>query len=622
MSYSVIDIETNGLLENVTKIHCMSVLLWTPSGAAHFAMTGYDDMRTFLLSQQTLVGHNIIRYDIPVLEKLLDIDLSHIRKVDTLGLSWYLYPQRETHGLESWGETFGIPKPKITDWKNLPVEDYIHRCNEDVQINFKLYQNQCQLLAKIYDGNVEAIKRITGYLSYKLECAREQEELGWKLDVGACKENLRTLQAEKESKRATLQQVMPVVHKTKIVSRPEKLYKKNGEVSEAGKKWFALMEAQGLPPWHMEAVKVITDTEAGNPNSHAQLKAWLHTLGWKPATFKYVKDSEDAPLRKIEQLTDNGGLCESVKLLFEKEPKLEVLEGLFVISHRIGILEGFLRDVDSNGMLKACVHGFTNTLRFQHTVIVNLPTIHKPHGKMIRECLISPDKGWKLCGADMSSLEDNTKQHYMYYFDPQYVKEMRTPGYDPHLDIAQLAGMLTPEQVQAHKDGTENHSKVRKDAKVVNFSAVYGVGVTKMALTTGWTPAKCKALLETYWQRNWAVKKVANALKTKTIEGQAWVYNPVSKFWYSLRFEKDKFSTLNQGTGVYCFDTWINNVRKRGMRICGQFHDEIIIPIPERETDICKTILKEAIRETNDYLKLNVELGISIDIGDNYAQIH
>jgi hypothetical protein len=34
-----------------------------------------------------------------------------------------------------------------------------------------------------------------------------------------------------------------------------------------------------------------------------------------------------------------------------------------------------------------------------------------------------------------------------------------------------------------------------------------------------------------------------------------WLYNPVSKFWYSAIY-KDIFSTLNQGTGVYCFDTW------------------------------------------------------------------
>jgi hypothetical protein len=222
----------------------------------------------------------------------------------------------------------------------------------------------------------------------------------------------------------------------------------------------------------------------------------------------------------------------------------------------------------------------------------------------------------------MSSLEDNTKQHFMYFFDPEFVKEMRIPGYDPHLDIAQLAGMLTAEQVEAHKNGREDHSKVRKDAKVVNFSAVYGVGVKKMSLTTGWTEYKCKKLLDTYWQRNWAVKKVAGALKVKAVRGQAWVYNPVSQFWYSLRYEKDKFSTLNQGTGVYCFDTWINQVRKCGLKICGQFHDEIIIPVPEAEATLYKTILKDAIAETNTILKLNIQLDISMDVGDNYAQIH
>ena len=58
----------------------------------------------------------------------------------------------------------------------------------------------------------------------------------------------------------------------------------------------------------------------------------------------------------------------------------------------------------------------------------------------------------------MSSLEDRTKQHYMWKHDPEYVKEMQVEDFDPHLALAEFAGALTPEQVKAHKDGTENHS--------------------------------------------------------------------------------------------------------------------------------------------------------------------
>jgi hypothetical protein len=73
----------------------------------------------------------------------------------------------------------------------------------------------------------------------------------------------------------------------------------------------------------------------------------------------------------------------------------------------------------------------------------------------------------------------------MYFYDPEYVTQMRVPGFDPHLDIA-LQGKMPLEQVEAHKAGTEDHSNVRKDAKQVNFGAVYGVGPPKLSMTTGW----------------------------------------------------------------------------------------------------------------------------------------
>jgi len=61
-------------------------------------------------------------------------------------------------------------------------------------------------------------------------------------------------------------------------------------------------------------------------------------------------------------------------------------------------------------------------------------------------------------------------------------------------------------------------------------------------------------VLEVYWKRNKSILDVENALKIKQIGTQMWLLNPISKFWYSLRSDKDKFSTLNQGTGSYIFD--------------------------------------------------------------------
>ena len=100
----ILDIETDGLLENVSRIHCLSYQVLGQDEIR--SLTNTQDIKNFLLQDNlTIIGHNIIRYDIPVLEKLLQIKIN-AKLIDTLALSWYLYPDRDKHGLEQWGRGF------------------------------------------------------------------------------------------------------------------------------------------------------------------------------------------------------------------------------------------------------------------------------------------------------------------------------------------------------------------------------------------------------------------------------------------------------------------------------------------------------------------------------------
>jgi hypothetical protein len=101
-----------------------------------------------------------------------------------------------------------------------------------------------------------------------------------------------------------------------------------------------------------------------------------------------------------------------------------------------------------------------------------------------------------------------------------------------------------------------------------------------------------------------------------------WLLNPVSKFWYSLRTEKDIFSTLVQGTAAYCFDRWLAVVLREREQVTGQFHDEFILCVKKGFREEVKEFLEDAIKEVNGFLKLNRELSISIQFGDCYADIH
>jgi len=611
----VFDIETDGLLDELTKIH---VLSWMgDDGNVHYTHD-YDAMRIFFTEAPTLIGHNIIRFDIPAVEKVLGIEVKS-RLIDTLPLSWYLNHDRMRHGLEGYGEDYGVPKPVIKDWNTLTPEEYAHRCNEDVKINTRLHRDLDLKLNKLYQDSGEK-DRFIDYLMFKMDCAREQETLRWKLDVEKAKAHLQEWEDLKHEKTEALADAMPKRNLFTTKTKPKVMYKKDGTLSSHGEKWVQLCKQEHQPISTLSMV-VKTGEERANPNSVEQVKDWLFSLGWKPRTFKYLKDKVTGDERKLEQVRKDGELCPSVRELVEQEPAISLLDGLSVLSHRIGVLRSMV-ETENDGYVQATVAGFTNTLRFRHArPLVNLPSVDKPYGKEIRGCLTAPE-GYTLCGADMTSLEDTTKRHYMKPLDPDYVAEMSKDGFDPHLDLAKHAGVVTQDDIDKHNSGERSLKALRKNYKVVNYSATYGVGAAKLARETGMSKSEAQTLLDAFWSRNWSVQKVAEGLRVRELFGSAWVQNPVSKFWYSLRSDKDRFSTLNQGTGVFCFDSWVKGCRGMGLKTIGQFHDEIITLVEEGDEDKEENIMTMAIDQVNQEIQLNVPLGIDAQFGRTYADIH
>lgn len=630
----IFDIETDGLIEQATKIHVLSVRDVVTREIV-FSTSNYNKMREWLTSPVVKIGHNIIRYDNVVVKKILGVDVAK-PYIDTLPLSWTLNHEYIKHGLEQYGEMYEVPKPKIDDWENLTYDDYENRCETDTEINLRLWVDLNIKLKKLYPDEDER-QRYINYLNFKMECAAKQEELGWKLDIPKAQALFEELSAKKEEKEKALAEAMPRKIITKVVNKPKVMYKKDGTLSSNGEKWEQLCR-DNYQPTSVENFVVKVGEELGNPNSNDQVKDWLFSLGWEPRTFKFTRNKKTGVEKQIEQVRRDGELCPSVIDLIEDNPAVALLDGLTVLTHRLGIVKGFLESVDADGYLKAEVAGLTNTLRFKHSKpLVNLPAVDKPYGKEIRSLLTVPD-GWMLLGSDMVSLEDTTKRHYIQPLDPEYVAEMSEKGYDPHLSLAVFSGKITQsdyrkyqtldamEKITSYEDQKwyKQVKAIRKAYKVVNYSATYGVGAAKLARETGLSVGEAQGLLTAFWKKNWAVRQVAEGLHVRELFGGMWVLNPVSGFWYSLRSEKDRFSTLNQSTGVYCFDRWVAEGVKRGYHPIGQFHDEVILAV-KKDYDtgrIAEEVLRENISCVNDQLVMNFPLDIDVQFGITYADIH
>lgn len=649
----VVDIECDALLDDVTKIHVVS---YTP--LSHFepkSITDYDEMREFFSQDNlTVLGHNFVCYDSQAVKKILGVEPTY-RIIDTLGVSWYLESSSQIikHGLEAWGGVIGVEKPKIDDWSSDNIEAIVARCTQDILINWKLWKEvQQPYLRELYDNNVEEIHRLLDYITFKLDCFNEQQYTGVSLDVDYCLESLQELQTLADEKTKALVEAMPKIPIKGIKTKPKVMYNKDGELTVLGEKWLDFLNEQNLGPSTDGPVEFIKGYEDGKPSSSEQVKSWLYSLGWEPKHIKFHRDKKKNEVRQIPQIGsefDKAEVCDSVKELIVKEPAIEHLSGLSTINHRIGVLSGFIRDFKDGGRLYQELGGFTNTFRAKHRVLVNLPKPGNPWAESIRACLTAGE-GVVLCGSDLSGVEDATKQHYIFPYAPEYVKELQSSDYDAHTSMGVAAGLMTEDEERFYKwySDKENYQGVvtdglkklqnlpeieqkgimsklkdiRQKAKVVNFSATYSVGAKTLARNMKVGVPEATKILDAYWEKNKSIKQFCASVERKTVRGQMWLKQPVSGFWYSLRAEKDIFSTCNQGTAVYVFDTWVKHTREQGMRVSFQAHDEQTLEVHEGSEEEAKKVILEAIRRTNEELKLNVEIGCSIDFGHRYTDVH
>ncbi len=442
-----LDLEANGLTpDRIWVLSVQEIVNGVPT--RDFSLTDYNDMREFLTTYDGyILAHNGIGYDIPVLERLLDIKIKGT-PIDTLALSWYLEPKRIKHGLEGYGEDFGVPKPVIIDWDDPELlPEYIHRCEEDVKIQTRLWRQQLKHLNLLYEDKTQMLDCIL-YLTSKMKAVQIASK-GWKLNVPDCEKLFSELTETTARAKVELEKGMPQVPVIAKKSRPKKPFKKDGSLSATGIKWDELVKEHGKDFNYEEVIEIVSSYKEPNAGSHTQIKSWLTDLGWKPQTFKYVRKEGDRHPRAIPQVKKDDELCPSVLRLASKDPAIKHLETLGMLNHRKAMVGGFLKN-QVDGRLSAKMSGFTNTLRLKHKELVNLPSTRKPYGEQIRGLLIS-EEGNCLLGSDMVALESMIAQHYCMPLDPEYVKSLQTEGYDPHLNIAEVANMMSADEVEFYK---------------------------------------------------------------------------------------------------------------------------------------------------------------------------
>jgi uncharacterized protein YprB with RNaseH-like and TPR domain len=158
----IFDLETDGLYDAVTQIHCLGIYDLDTKQTLVFNDQGSEQPITkgvqLLEDASSLIGHNIIGYDLPVIRKLFPWFQPSGVVVDTLVLSriyhadilktdqkrcWKHMPLQRygSHSLEAYGYRLGEYKGcfgKTTDWKEWSEEMELY-CLQDVNVTTKLW---------------------------------------------------------------------------------------------------------------------------------------------------------------------------------------------------------------------------------------------------------------------------------------------------------------------------------------------------------------------------------------------------------------------------------------------------------------------------------------------------
>ena len=171
----IFDLETNGLLNNATCIHCISLNWYEDDRIESFNDEKYTEKAkelpmgsnysittaiSHLEVADYLIGHNIIGFDIPIIKRIYPYFNPRGIIIDTLLLSRLYHPNLldidkqhawkhmplqlyGRHSLESYGYRLGEYKgnfAKTTDWKewSQEMEDY---CVQDVNVTTKLWKH-------------------------------------------------------------------------------------------------------------------------------------------------------------------------------------------------------------------------------------------------------------------------------------------------------------------------------------------------------------------------------------------------------------------------------------------------------------------------------------------------
>jgi DNA polymerase I-like protein with 3'-5' exonuclease and polymerase domains len=597
MNY-IVDLETDGLLEDVTKIHCLVINNMDTNEIQTFVG---DEVPAAIIqigelsnNGHKIIGHNMIKFDYEVMRKLYpEVDINPAAIVDTLVLARLIYANIGdhdaklmrigklpgklfgSHSLEAWGHRLGNYKGDYTGgWTEYTPEMLTYNI-QDTVVTLALY---AKLLTKEYSQQSIDLEHSVAWLMAK------QERNGFCFDERGAAELYSKLILRKTELQTQCEELFPpweIRVKDFIPARDNK----------------AKGYTKGVPVQRFKTVVF-------NPSSRDHIANRLQKLyGWKP-----------------DVLTEGGKPKVDEAVLAKLDyPPCKLLSEYLMVQKRISQLaegdQAWLQLV-KNGK----IHGSINTNgavtgRATHARpnISQVPSSNSPYGHDCRALFTVPS-GWTLVGADASGLELRCLSHYMAKYDGGEYGRALLEG-DIHTKNQEAAGLET-----------------RAQAKTFIYAFLYGAGDEKIGSICGGGKVQGERLRSRFLRNLPALARLTDGVKQAA--GKGYLLGLDGRRIH-VRSTHAALNTLLQGAGAVICKQWLvmleAQLQVRGLvhgwegdyAFCAWSHDEVQIACrtPEIETIVAELATK-CVTLAGEHFNFRCPTAGEAKIGTNWSETH
>lgn len=602
------DIETNGLLEDLTCVHII-VAQDIDTGEIHDFKPHEIEAGLDLLSKaDVLVAHNGIKFDIPALKKVYPDFTYKARVFDTLVLSRLIWPDlSDRDQINTAKNKYRFDKPKLIGSHSLAAWGIrLDEHKGDYEGGWEEWSEEMHSYA-IQDVAVTLSlwKRIekTGYsqtaIDLELEVAdimAECERHGFSFDVPAARVLETSLTREQYNLTEKLQDTFPpfYIKGPVVTSKRTVNYKDKAGTWEGG-----------------EYTKVTRTVF--NPGSRVHIANRLKEFhGWNPSEFTA------SGLPKIDETVLSA-------LPF---PEAALLNDYFCVSKRLGQLSGG-KSAWLNAERNGRIHGsyitngaVTGRATHQNPNIAQVPSVSAPWGKECRSLFKAGDN-CVLVGADLSGLELRCLSHYMSrYDDGAYAREVLQG--DCHTANQAAAGLSTRDQ-----------------AKTFIYAFLYGAGAEKIGSIVGGSAKDGKRLKNRFLKQTPALAHLIQDVSERaSSEGQL---RGLDGRLVHVRHQHAALNTLLQSAGALISKRWLVEIRlaliEAGLAECVNLvawvHDEVQIEVnlnvrstnsshrgPDDTCERVKRIACDAARKAGEFFEFRVPIDAEATSGHSWADTH